>query len=79
MSQSECIHFKQIAFQVYLSHTLNHETQSRVNAKVSTKYLEKHTKIHLKQLHAKDGTQEWNNGLDALRYFNEVHENIPLP
>jgi hypothetical protein len=68
MSQSACIHFKQVAFLVYLAHTLNHETQSQVNTKVSTKYLEKHTKIHLNQLHAKDGTLAWYNGLDALRY-----------
>jgi hypothetical protein len=39
-----------------------------VNAKVSTKYLERHTKIHLKQLHAKDGTLAGYYGLDALRY-----------
>jgi hypothetical protein len=48
MSQNACIHFKQIAFLVYLAHTLNHKTQSRVNTKVSTKYRETHTKIHLK-------------------------------
>jgi hypothetical protein len=40
-----------------------------VKAKVSTKYLERHTKIHLKQLHAKDGTLAWYYGLDALRYL----------
>jgi hypothetical protein len=68
MSQSACIHFKQITFLVYLAHTLNHETQSRVNAKVSTKYLVRHTNIHLKQLYAKDGTLAWHNGLDALQY-----------
>jgi hypothetical protein len=47
--------------------------------KISTKYLERRTKIHLKQLHAKDGTLAWYYGLDALRYFNEFHENTPLP
>jgi hypothetical protein len=52
----------------YLAHTLILETQRRVNAKVSTKYLERHAKIHLKQLHAKDGTLAWYYRLDALRY-----------
>jgi hypothetical protein len=33
----------------------------------------------LKQLHAKDGTLAWCYGLDALRYFKEFRENIPLP
>jgi hypothetical protein len=33
----------------------------------------------LKQLHATDGTLAWYYGLDALRYFNEFHENIPFP
>jgi hypothetical protein len=39
-----------------------------VKAKVSTKYLERHTKIHLEELHAKDGTLAWYYGLDALQY-----------
>jgi hypothetical protein len=37
-------------------------------SKISTKYLEWHTKIHLKQLHAKDDTLAWYYGLDALWY-----------
>ena len=57
-----------MAFQEYLTHTFNLETQRREKANVSTKYLERHTKIHLKQLHAKDGTLAWYYGLDALRY-----------
>jgi hypothetical protein len=43
-----------------------------VNAKVSTKYLERHTKIHLKQLHAKDSTLASNNVLDALWYLKSI-------
>jgi hypothetical protein len=39
-----------------------------VNAKVSTKYLGRHTKIHLKQLQAKNDTLAWYYGLDELRY-----------
>jgi hypothetical protein len=47
--------------------------------KISTKYLGGAQEIHLKQLHAKDGTLAWYYGLDALQYFNEFRENIPLP
>jgi hypothetical protein len=47
--------------------------------KISTKYLGGAQEIHLKQLHAKDGTLAWYYGLDALRDFNEFRENIPLP
>jgi hypothetical protein len=50
----ECMHPLQMnTFQVYLTHTFILETQRRVKAKVSTKYLERHTQIHLKQLHAR--------------------------
>jgi hypothetical protein len=46
-----------------------------VNAKVSTKYLEKHTqKNHLKQLDTKDGTLAWYNGLDALQHLMRFME-----
>jgi hypothetical protein len=66
---TKCMHPRQwIAFQAYLAHTFNLETQRRVKAKVSTKYLERHTKIHMKQLHAKDGTLAWYYSLDALLY-----------
>jgi hypothetical protein len=51
-----------------LAHTFILETQRRVKVKVSIKYLERRTKIHLKQLHAKDGTIAWYYGLDALQY-----------
>jgi hypothetical protein len=57
-----------MVFQAYLAHTFNLEIQRRVKAKISTKYLERHTEIHLKQLHAKDGTLAWYYGLDALQY-----------
>jgi hypothetical protein len=51
-----------------MAHTLHHETQRQVNVRVSTKYQERHTQIHLKQLHAKEGTLAWHYGLDALQY-----------
>jgi hypothetical protein len=56
-------------------HQVNHHfsrdirtTPSRVYVKVSTKYLEMYSKIHLKQLHAKMITLAWDDGLDAFRY-----------
>jgi hypothetical protein len=46
-----------------------HPRDTKTNeSKISTKYLEWHTKNQLKHLQAKDDTLAWYYGLDALRY-----------
>jgi hypothetical protein len=68
---TKCMHPLQMngLSSIFGSYLHPRDTKTR-KVKVSTKYLERHTKIHLKQLHAKDGTLAWYYGLDALRYSN---------
>jgi hypothetical protein len=42
---------------------------SQIYVKVLTKYLDRHTKMYVRQLHAKKDTLAWYNGLDAFLYL----------
>jgi hypothetical protein len=53
-------------FDLYLQPRDTKTSESKGTNQISR---EAHKKIHLKQLHAKEGTLAWYDGLDAIRYL----------
>jgi hypothetical protein len=72
-----CMHplQKNILSSLFSSYPQSQDTKSS-ERKVINQISKEAQKIHLKQLHAKDGTLAWYNGLDALWYsmrFTETY------